>query len=156
MSYRIDQADEYTGSIFDLETTDETVEAWDNAFYVASETRGQPAVTMSIGRFSGTFHLGANALSPGITEIRYPDEWGGRRRRARRPAPARPQPVRLRRCRGRRLRADEQQPAADAGGTTPVEVPERHRLGYQLFPGGGWGERSVVGDAADLGASEAG
>ena len=77
VSYRIDQAEEYTGSIFDLETTDETVEAWDNAFYVASETRGQPAVTMSIGRFSGTFHLGANALSPSITEIRYPDEWEG-------------------------------------------------------------------------------
>ena len=156
VSYRIDQADGYSGSIFDLETTDETVEAWGNAFYVASETQGQPAITMSIGRFSGTMHLGENAFSPGVTDIRYPDDWEGTITGFN--AQTRPagNNFGFTDLATDNFRPTAGSPLVNAGATPPITIPNRHTLRYEYVEHRLALGRLVNGGASDLGYYEYG
>lgn len=155
VSYRVDQADEYNGSIFDLETTDETVEAWGNAFHVASATPGQPPINMYLTRESGTFHLGENAFSPSVAAERYVDFDGTIVGFAGQTRPA-GNDFGFTDLAGDDFRPASGSPLVDVGSTPPVTLPTRHRLRFQYVAHRLALGRLVNGGAVDLGYYERG
>gem|GEM_PF-1454699 len=155
VSYRIDQADSYNASIFDLETTDETVEAWGNAFYVASETPGEPPINVALTRFNGTFELGENAFSPAVTATRYPDFGGTISGFAGQTRPS-GNNFGFTDLAGNDFRPASGSPLLDAGAAPPMSIPARHQLRYEYVKHRLALGRLVNGGAVDLGYYEFG
>ena len=74
--YRVDRADRYHSTIFDVETNDETVRIWNNVFHAQSETAGQDPTFLFMARGQGVYRFGVNLVSPDIEDVRDPAVWG--------------------------------------------------------------------------------
>jgi hypothetical protein len=62
--YRVDREQQYHGTVFDLETNDETVEIWNNIFHLQSETPGTDAVLLFMARGQGVLRFDVNPSAP--------------------------------------------------------------------------------------------
>lgn len=156
VSYRLDQADQWNGSIFDLETTDEKVAAWGNVFSVRPRTPGQPPINLALVRESGTFELGENAFSPSILAERAGTDFGGTISGwADQLRPAGNE-LGFTDLDGGDLRPAGDSVLVDVDARAPIQVPGRHLLRFQYVPHRLALGRPVNGAGVDLGAFESG
>ncbi|MBF0204966.1 MAG: hypothetical protein HQK67_11835, partial [Desulfamplus sp.] len=68
VSVATDRSDAYRTRVFDLSTTDETVECINNIIHATSETPGSDASFLNLTRYSGVVNLGVNWISNGWVE----------------------------------------------------------------------------------------
>lgn len=130
--------------LFDLSTSKETVEAWNNIVYVGPRTEGAEPSPLYITRYDGTAKMGVNWVS-----ANYEDGDGevvGKNALILGDKP----PVDFEKFLP--LPGSE---VVDAGEPGPGGVPEALRATRQYVPHGGSRERSVSGGGLDLGAFEA-
>jgi len=155
VAFRMDQSKVWSGSIFDLTTADETAEIWDNVFYSTSDTANAPPTEVSLERAGGVHNLGTNAFSSSIVQWRDEADheggsingWDKRLTFAGDPGFVNAQ-------------AGDYHPKpdsllVDAGGASPVTIPELRRVQFEYFPADGVRERTITNNAVDLGAYEA-
>lgn len=157
--YRVDRAQRYHGTVFDLDTNDESAQIWNNVFHVQSATPGEPPEFLFMARGQGTYRFGVNLVSPSIHATRDPAVWGetfdgivtGWKQRIESPG-NRPGFAGLAKD---DFRPAGTSPAIDAGTVPPVELPANRKVTRQYVRHLRSEKRPVNGAATDLGALEA-
>jgi hypothetical protein len=152
VAFRKDQSEQWSGSIFDLSTDEETAEIWNNVFYATNATTGETPTEVSLERVSGVHNLGANAFSSSIVQWRSEDEreggsidgWDERITIEGDPGFTDGQ--------SGDYRPKSDSILVDAGGDPPVDIPDAYAVEFEYLPAEGVQERTST---KDLGAYQA-
>lgn len=146
----------YSMQLFTVETTQETIEVWNNAVLAGPSTPGQAPVDFFLYRNSGTYHLGGNVFSDNINVAGNPAEANGVITGANEVTKVQAGSFGFGSVASGDYRPSAGSPLVDSGVAAPVGIPARHALAFQYHQHAQADGRPVNGAGVDIGALESG